>query len=47
MVPWMNPAFFDPLIPTLEAVIREVPFALLRFRPDTSVVDVVCRDLAE
>ncbi|MDD3582999.1 MAG: hypothetical protein PHG74_03160 [Kiritimatiellae bacterium] len=46
MVPWMNPAFFDPLIPTLEAVIREVPFALLRFRPDTSVVDTICRDLA-
>lgn len=46
MVPWMNPAFFDPMIPTLEAVIREVPYVLLRFRPDTSVVDTICRDLA-
>ncbi|HRT28944.1 MAG TPA: hypothetical protein P5527_04040 [Kiritimatiellia bacterium] len=46
MVPWMNPAFFDPMIPTLETVIREVPYALLRFHPDTSVVDTICRDLA-
>lgn len=46
MVPWMNPAFFDPMIQTLETVICKVPYALLRFRPDTSVVDTICRDLA-
>ena len=47
LVPWLDPAFFDPLIQTLEAVIREVPVALFRFHPDTSAVDAVCRDLGE
>ncbi|HRU70008.1 MAG TPA: hypothetical protein P5111_02925 [Kiritimatiellia bacterium] len=47
MVPWMNPAFFDPLIQTLETALREVPVALLRFRPDTSAVETVCRDLGK
>lgn len=46
LVPWMDPAFFDPMIQTLEAVIREVPVALLRFCPDVSAVEAVCRDLA-
>lgn len=46
MVPWMDPAFFDPLLHTLEAVLRSVPHAVLRFRPDADVVDAVRRDLA-
>ena len=46
MVPWMDAAFFDPLIKTMEAVIRSVPHAVLRFRPDITVVDAVRRDLA-
>ena len=46
MVPWLDTAFFDPLIRTLEEVIRTVPHAVLRFRPDASVVDAVRRDLA-
>lgn len=45
LVPWMDQAFFDPLIQTLETVIREVPVALLRFRPDVSAVEAVRRDL--
>ncbi len=45
LIPWMDSAFFDPLIQTLEAIIRTVPFAVLRFRPDVSVVDAVRRDL--
>lgn len=45
MVPWLDAAFFDPVIKTLEAVIRSVPHAVLRFRPDASVVDAVRRDL--
>ena len=46
MVPWMDAAFFDPLIQTLEAIISTVPHAVLRFRPDVSAVDAVRRDLA-
>jgi hypothetical protein len=46
MVPWLDQAFFDPMIRTLEAVLREVPHALLRFRPDATVVDAVRRDLS-
>ncbi len=45
MVPWLDSAFFDPVIQTLEALIRSVPHAVLRFRPDASVVDAVRRDL--
>ena len=46
LVPWLDSAFFDPLIQTLEAILRTVPHAVLRFRPDATVVDVVRRDLA-
>lgn len=46
LVPWLDAAFFDPLIQTLESVIRNVPHAVLRFRPDVTVVDAVRRDLA-
>ena len=46
MVPWVDSAFFDPLIQTMESVIRTVPHAVLRFRPDATVVDAVRRDLA-
>ncbi len=46
MVPWIDKAFFDPLISTLEGLISQVPRAVLRFRPDVSAVDVVRRDLA-
>jgi hypothetical protein len=45
LVPWLDSAFFDPLIQTLEAIICEVPHAVLRFRPDATVVDAVRRDL--
>ena len=45
MVPWMDPAFFDPFIQTLETVIGRVPHALLRFRPDVSAVEAIRRDL--
>jgi hypothetical protein len=46
LVPWMDAAFFDPMIATLEALLRRVPCAVLRFRPDASAVDFVRRDLA-
>ncbi len=45
LVPWLDPAFFDPMIPILENLLLEVPYALLRFRPDTSVIDLICHDL--
>ncbi len=46
LVPWLDAAFFDPLIQTMEAIIRTVPHAVLRFRPDATVVEAVRRDLA-
>lgn len=46
MVPWIDTAFFDPLIQTLEALLGSVPHAVLRFRPEASVVDTVRRDLS-
>lgn len=46
LVPWLDAAFFDPLLQTLEALIRNVPHAVLRFRPDASAVEAVRRDLA-
>jgi hypothetical protein len=45
MVPWLDTAFFDPVIQTMEALINAVPHAVLRFRPDVSVVDAIRRDL--
>ncbi len=45
LVPWLDAAFFDPVIRTLEALLDAVPHAVLRFRPDASVVDAVRRDL--
>jgi len=46
LVPWMDTSFFDPLIQIIESLIRDVPHAVLRFRPDASVVDFIRRDLA-
>ncbi|MDD4102769.1 MAG: hypothetical protein PHU80_09105 [Kiritimatiellae bacterium] len=46
MVPWIDTAFFDPLIETLEDIIDKVPYAVLRFRPDISAVEAVRRDIA-
>ena len=46
LVPWLDAAFFDPMIQTLESLILNVPHAVLRFRPDVSVVDFLRRDLA-
>ncbi len=45
MVPWIDTAFFDPLIATLEEIIGNVPHAVLRFRPDSSAVAAVRRDI--
>lgn len=47
LVPWMDAAFFDPMIRTLENLICTVPHAVLQFRPDTSAVDFIRRDLAD
>jgi hypothetical protein len=46
LVPWLDSAFFDPMIQTLESIIGSVPYAVLRFRPEASVVDLIRRDLA-
>ena len=46
LVPWMDPAFFDPILKTLEALIHDVPHAVLRFRPDASVVDFIRHDVS-
>jgi len=41
----MDASFFDPLIRTLETLIEAVPHAVLRFRPDSTAVEAVLRDL--
>lgn len=46
LVPWLESSFFDPMIPILESVLGQTPYALLRFKPDTTVVDAICQDLA-
>ncbi len=45
MVPWLDAAFFDPVIRTLESLLAAVPYAVLRFRPDPTAVEAVRRDL--
>jgi hypothetical protein len=45
LVPWLDAAFFDPVIRTLETMLDAVPHAVLRFRPEASVVEWVKRDL--
>ena len=45
MVAWQHPALFDPALETLGALVESVPFAILRFLPDTSAIDAVRRDL--
>jgi len=45
LVPWMDTSFFDPLIRTLETLIGVVPHAVLRFRPESTAVETVLRDL--
>ena len=45
MVPWMNSAFFDPLIDVLEKSVEELSNAVLRFKPDDSVVNFIRDDL--
>lgn len=45
LVPWMDAAFFDPLLKTLEALIGRVPHAVFRFRPDETAVDFIRRDV--
>ena len=46
MIPWMDPAFFDPFIRPIENILRAVPAAVLRFVPDEAVVPFVKADLA-
>ena len=45
IIPWQNPAFFDPALKTVEALISAVPCATLRFRPTPDVIDAIRRDL--
>ncbi len=45
-IPWQDPAFFDPLLKVVDALLRTIPCAILRFRPTPAVVDLLCRDLA-
>lgn len=47
MVPWMNPAFFDPVIEVLEKIAGDIPNSVLRFVPDERVVALIQQDLAK
>ncbi len=42
---WDHPKLFDPCLQTVEALLSSVPTAVLSFKPDESVVDVIRRDL--
>ena len=44
-IPWQEPAFFDPCLATVEALLAAVPCAALAFRPASGVVDVIRHDL--
>ena len=46
IIPWQDPALFDPCLSTVEALLDSVPTAVLSFRPDQSVVDAIRQDLA-
>ena len=43
---WHDPTLFDPCLATAEALLESVPAAVLSFRPDEAVVDVIRQDLA-
>lgn len=45
VIPWQVPAFFDPALKTLEALVTSIPCAVLRFRPAASAIDRIRRDL--
>ena len=45
MIPWMNSAFFDPVIEVLEKTVGDLSHAVLRFVPDGNVVDFIKADL--
>lgn len=47
MVPWMNAAFFDPVIEVLEKIAVDIPSSVLRFLPDASVAEFIRRDLGQ
>jgi hypothetical protein len=44
-IPWQNPAFFDPCLATIDALLGAVPCAVLSFRPTPAVVDLIRADL--
>ena len=43
---WDHPDLFDPGLETVEALLAEVPAAVLSFKPDEEVGDVIRQDLA-
>lgn len=45
MVPWLDPAFFDPVISTLEELLEQIPAAVFEFLPDESAVRAIEQDL--
>ena len=46
LVPWQIPELFDPCLKTVETLLANVPAAVLSFKPDEEVVDVIRKDLA-
>jgi hypothetical protein len=46
LIPWQDPQLFDPCLSTVEALLANVPAAVLSFVPDESVVDAIRQDLA-
>lgn len=44
-IPWQDPVLLDPCLETVEALLRNIPCAVLAFRPTPEVVDVIRADL--
>ncbi len=44
-IPWQDPALLDPCLETVESLLRDIPCAVLAFRPTPAVVDLIRADL--
>lgn len=44
-IPWQDPVLLDPCLATVDRLLRNVPCAVLAFRPTSAVVDLIREDL--
>jgi hypothetical protein len=46
-IPWQDPVLLDPCLATVDMLLRNVPCAVLAFRPTPAVVDLIRKDLCQ